>query len=242
MIKINRANCPDILKDSPSEGTHYNKKQVVKALWNMQHKKCCYCEQKIPEEGHLKAVEHFCPKATFSYLKNDWKNLLLACAQCNGRKASEFPVKLSSNSNKPKVLYLKIASDGNPLIIDPSNPNIDPEEHIDFIVDDRDTKYGCTIAKNNSYLGMTTIKAIGLNRRYYTDERKFFYRKMLLVYYQMLIDAEGEKDEMLLQTYKDKFKLLLSARGKFSALARTFARHKRLDKRFGISILVGAET
>ncbi len=40
MIKIQRASAPEVLADSPSEGMHYNKKEVVERLWEMQHGKC----------------------------------------------------------------------------------------------------------------------------------------------------------------------------------------------------------
>ena len=242
MIKIRRSDCPDVLKNSPSDGTRYNKAQVVKALWKMQHEKCCYCEQKIPQEGHLKTVEHFRPQSVFRGLKNDWKNLLLACAQCNGKKSDKFPIELTDDSGNPKVVYLKTDSNGNPLIIDPSVPDIDPEEHIDFIVDDKHEDYGIAFAKNDSDLGQTTIQVIGLYRSYYTRKRKYFYRRILLQYYMILLNAKEENDGLTLQIYKDHFKLLLSAREEFSAFARAFARHKRLQERFGVRIPVGAET
>lgn len=64
----------------------------------MQHGKCCYCEQKIPKEGHQKAVEHFKPKSIFKYFINDWDNLLLACPQCNGKKSDKFFYEAAVNS------------------------------------------------------------------------------------------------------------------------------------------------
>ena len=85
MIYIQRTECPESLKNSPLAGTKYNTKPVVKALVEMQYYKCCYCEMPIPSRGHLKAVEHFEPKSVFKLKTNDWNNLLLACAQCNGK-------------------------------------------------------------------------------------------------------------------------------------------------------------
>lgn len=241
MIKIRRAECPDVLRDSPVKRTNYNKKMVVNTLWEMQHKKCCYCEHYIPAEGHLKAVEHFRPKSIFRFLKNDWKNLLLACAQCNGKKSDKFPVELTDDSGHPKVVYLKTETDAEPLIIDPSHPTIDPEEHIDFVVDDREEACGITFAKNDSKLGHLTIGVIGLSGEYYSKERNYFYRKILLQYYHMLLETKAENDEDMLELYKAKFKLLLSAKGKFAAFARSFARHKKLENRFGIHIPVGGD-
>lgn len=242
MIKINRSKCPDVLRDSPSEGIHYNKEQVVQALWEMQHGKCCYCEQKLPSEGHLKTVEHFHPQSVFKGLKNDWKNLLLACAQCNGKKSDKFPVELTSDFGKPKVVYLKLESNGESLLIDPSDPEIDPEEHITFIVDDVDDNYGIITVKNNSKLGRYTIDVIDLKNEYYTRKRRDLYVRTLMVFFWNLLSAKEKDDESILQSYKDQFKILMSAKGEFAAFVRAYARYKQLDRRFEISIPVGAET
>ena len=71
MIFIIRCESPHTLVDAPEAGDYYNKPAVVHALWEMQHAKCCYCERKLPDRGHLKAVEHFAPKAIFKGLRNE---------------------------------------------------------------------------------------------------------------------------------------------------------------------------
>lgn len=207
MIKIDRADCPEVLMDSPSEGIYYNKKKVVSILWKMQREKCCYCEQHIPEKGHSKAVEHFRPRSVFTFLINDWKNLLLACALCNGKKSNKFPVELTDDSGKPKVLYLKTDSNGKPLIIDPSNPDIDPEKEIGFVTDDVDDNYGLPFAKNGSELGEITINEVGLDKEHLIKRRRTFLRQVLMTYYSMLLDARDEDNLDLLENYKDKFSL-----------------------------------
>ena len=104
MIKIKRGECPDVLADTPQEGTRYNSKPVVEVLHQMQKEKCCYCEQLIPKKGHIKAVEHFHPKSVYKHMRNDWKNLLLVCAQCNGKKSDKFPVRLSKIDGEVSVV------------------------------------------------------------------------------------------------------------------------------------------
>lgn len=242
MIKIERYECPPVLEDSPSDGDKYRCREVVRNLWEMQREKCCYCEQKIPPEGHSKAVEHFKPKSIFKYLRNDWRNLLLACPQCNGKKSDRFPVELTEESGETKVIYIKTESDAEPLIIDPSNPRIDPEEHIDFIVDDRDDEYGLIIARNNSKLGQQTIDVVGLYLKFYTDKRRNYYIKTLMQYYVTLLMARSQNNDAMVESYKDRFKMSMSAKEEFAAFARAFARDKQLDLRFGINIPVGAET
>jgi len=244
MIQIDRSNveCPKTLKGSPKKGTRYNKKSVVKALWKMQHQKCCYCESLIPDEGHLKAVEHFHPKSVFKKKQNDWKNLLLCCAQCNGEKSNKFPTELTDNNKEVKVVYLKKPSQkGKKLIIDPSNPDINPEDHIDFIVDPSDMSYGLAKAKNNSRLGRTTIKVIGLDSCYYTRARYNFFRLLRAEYDALLLSKEQE-NESLIDVHKNKFVSYMSAKNEFAAFARAFIRRMRLDRNFAIQIPVGAQT
>ena len=107
MIFIVRSDVPKTLLGKTHEGDHYNKPQVVEALWEMQHGKCCYCEIDLPKKGHLKAVEHFAPKSIFKGLRNEWENLLLACSLCNGEKSNKYSVILSDKENVDKVIYIK---------------------------------------------------------------------------------------------------------------------------------------
>lgn len=243
MIKIERADCPPVLQNASSEGKHYNKKEVVKVLWEMQKEKCCYCEQKIPQEGHLKAVEHFKPKSIFKNLTNDWKNLLLSCSQCNGKKSNKFPVELTDELDEPKVVYLKRNSDGNSLIIDPSDKDIDPEKYIDFVVDDiDDDTYGLIKEKDNRQLGHITIKAIGLESYYYTKKRRDMYLNVLIPTFNTLLSAKSNGFDQIFEEKKDFFRMWMSAKGEFAAFARAFARYRKFDSRFGIDIPVGAAT
>lgn len=241
MIRIRRSECPSVLKNTPTTGTHYNKGSVVKALWEMQHHKCCYCEQEIPPEGHLKAVEHFRPKAVYKGRRNDWRNLLLACAQCNGKKSDNFPTMLTDAKDGPKVLYLDTSSEAIPLLIDPCNSDIDPEEHITFIVDDtRIEEYGLPTERNNSILGRTTINIIGLHKSYYVRKRQSWHRHLKNLYLNLL-EAKDQNDQDQMQIICDRFRQWMSAKKEFAAYTREFARQMRLDRNFNISIPTGCE-
>ena len=109
MIKIERGPCPPILEDSPATGKRYQLPSVKNALSAMQHGKCCYCETKLVK--YIQDVEHFRPKEQYPKLANTWENLLRACRPCNGTKGDSFPAR----------------EDNQPLLLDPSDPNIDPE-------------------------------------------------------------------------------------------------------------------
>ncbi len=221
MIKIKRAGCPKVLKGSPPTGKRYKNPRVKDTLRKMQHGKCCYCEQMLPEE----TVEHYYPQSRCKNRRNDWKNLLLACGKCNKEKDNNFPRDAC----------------GSPLIIDPSDPTIDPEEHIGFVVDEREVELGLPIAKNESDLGQTTIDEVGLYIKFYIDRRREFCIDDLLPAYLMLLKAEFQGEPRMLHNAKEWFAMFLSAKGKLAAFARAFARYKRVDTRFGINIPVGAE-
>ncbi len=211
----------------------------------MQHGKCCYCEQRIPDEGHLKAVEHFRPKSIFKDLKNDWENLLLACSQCNGKKSDKFPVILSDRSDELETSDPKTASEETPAIIDPSDSETDPEDHIGFDFtgsDMSDEEYGIIMARNNSLMGHTTIETVGLGRMFYAKKRYDHYVCTIMQDYRNLLIAASQKNERGLESCKRTFHQLMSAKGEFAAFVRAFVRHKRLNRPpIGIRISVGSE-
>ena len=230
MIRIQRAPCPASLRGKTSQGTHYNKREVVAALWTMQHGKCCYCERLLPETGHLKAVEHFRPKAVFKGLKNEWRNLLLACSQCNGKKGAKFPEILCDQQGCEKVLYLDT---GQPAILDPRDPDIDPEDHIDFDFSGPEWADGFAVimAKNGSHLGEETIRTIGLDAGFYTRERKARYLRVILVSYVNLLEALDSGDPARITAQRQSFELLMASQQPYAGLARAFARFRELEKR-----------
>jgi len=232
MIQIIRSVTPKTLIGSPLNVDRYNSKTVVKALFEMQHGKCCYCEQEIPEAGHLKAVEHFKPKSIFISLRNDWNNLLLACSQCNGKKSDKFPVMLSDHPTEAKVVYIKKISVGIILIIDPSNSKTNPEDYLDFNLNNSEENYGQIIAKNNDSAGLETIKAIGLAGEFYLRKHRDHYIQLERAFLTLL-QATEQNNQFSIMNSKNQWTLLLNEECKFAGLARAYARYKRLD-RFGI--------
>lgn len=229
MIKIQRCDCPEVLIGAPVDSDRYRTNKVVETLWEMQNRKCAYCEMLIPKEGHIKAVEHFKPKSIFKGLRNDWDNLLLVCSQCNGKKSDKFPIKLTDEEGETKVVYLKAKSEGEPLILDPSypGPDQDPEDYIDFIVDDSDIELlGLAIPKNDSDRGKITIEVIGLYIEYYKTKRQLLYIEILYPSYLSLLKAKVQEEFESLENIKERFNMRMSAKSEFAAFARAFARSK----------------
>ena len=229
MIFIIRGDSPAVLVDAPAKGDYYNKPAVVHALWEMQHGKCCYCERKLPDKGHLKAVEHFAPKAIFKGFRNEWTNLLLACSQCNGEKSDAFPWVLSTNDQEDKVLYLRgkaVAA----AIIDPSSEN--PEAHIDFDFSGEEwmDRFGVVMAKTDSALGANTITTVGIHAQFYSDLRWSYYIKVIRPFYGQLLEAVRDKNALRTQVHRNSFERLMDPDQEFAGYVRAFARRKRLHE------------
>lgn len=199
------------------------------ALWEMQYGKCCYCERRLPDKGHLKAVDHFAPKAIFKGLRNEWTNLLLACAQCNGQKSDRFPVILSSHDQEDKVLYVTAPEPGAPAIIDPSS--VDPEAHIDFDFTGAEwqEQFGVVMAKGGSVIGDETIKTVGLHSEFYANLRWDHYSKVVQVHYINLLQAVRDKHALRISAQRAMFESLMGPETEFAGFVRAFARFKKLD-------------
>jgi len=159
MIKINRrrVDCPSSLNTSNKAlvESDYAQNDVLDALLEMQHFKCCYCEKDLPSVGRSAMwVEHFVARTDDSFIDangntnwneaNAWDNLLYTCSTCNRSKGTTHP--FGSNNRR--------------RLIDPSYCRIDPEIHIDFIIDDEVIFY-----KERTNLGKNTIENLKLKVR-----------------------------------------------------------------------------
>ena len=233
MIRIKRSRCPAVLKNAATDSNKYRHRTVVSELWRMQSRKCCYCELEIPEEGHMKAVEHFAPKSVFKAKRNHWPNLLLACPQCNGKKADQFPEMLTVNPAEVKLIYVKKPSKKVPALIDPSKKT-NPEAHLTYRLDlpADGNLAGQITPRNGSPQGEATIAVIGLDRTFYHRLRRAHFRTLVRTYLtlQEASDQDGRKAALL------QFKVLISRGGKFAGLAREFARKWKLDVDYGLRI------
>jgi len=179
MIRVTRTRKPDVLAAKEanwkrairSASTNaarqnaqdkYKHEEIKKALIDMFHGKCAYCESAIMhvDYGH---IEHFKPKGTPAYyeLAVEWDNLLLACGRCNGaeNKGTRFP----------------LADRGGPLV----NPvKEEPSEHLLF---DFDPTLKLANVLGISKRGETTWKTLGLNGPELLKHRSKFVRKLWVI-------------------------------------------------------------
>ena len=233
MIRIKRPRCPAVLKNAGTDSDRYRHPKVVATLWEMQNGKCCYCEQIIPEKGHAKAVEHFAPKSVFRAKRNHWTNLLLACAQCNGKKADQFPEMLTDKPHDIKLLYVQRTTRRVPALIDPSEKT-NPEEHLSYHVDLSDGPLaGQIFPRDGSPRGRTTISVIGLDGTFFHAQRREHFITLLRLSSALLGAIENEDR---LRAVRLEWQNAISRSSVFAGLAREFARKTGLGVNYGIHI------
>lgn len=197
VLKRNKNNWTQALVSSPTPSKRerallkYRHPQVKRALVELFHGKCAYCESNIRhvDFGH---IEHFRPKSKARYLNLvfEWKNLFLACSICNGPnfKWDRFPEEL----------------EGGP----PVNPCDDiPEEHFRFIFDPK-AKVATVTAKTRR--GEVTIALLGLNRPDLRAYRSKFVEKLVVL--SRFAENDDEAKELLELAMRDE--------GEFAAFIR----------------------
>lgn len=125
----------------------YNHHEIKTALIQMFHNKCAYCESKIRIVAYGD-IEHFCPKS-HSFCINrifDWDNLLLSCSICNNRthKGDQF----------------QVDSNGNILLVNPTDPTTIPTNHLRFYWDEI---AGIASIYGLNERGISTVETFDLN-------------------------------------------------------------------------------
>jgi len=221
MIRIQRCQCPPSLDkpDCQFRENDYGRAEVKDALMQMQNRKCCYCETKFFTTGpRISEIEHFIPRSasdfkaengeTLWHLANKWTNLLYACKNCNGIKLGRHPINSITGEYE---------------LIDPSSVDIDPEDHIDFIMDDN---YNAYKKSGKSILGGKTCAMLKL------DER----RDLIWGFGTIALDIDkqfkelgeaimGENDPEI-EAKKRTLRQMMSAHLNFSAFRRAYIRMK----------------
>lgn len=182
--------------------TRYNHPEVKKALANLFHFKCAYCESYFAAV-HSMEVEHYRPKSVvivqrengeleerygYYWLASDWENLLPSCIDCNrqryheisdgelklGGKKSLFPLK--REDKRAKEPGDEFEENSYRLLLDPCCDR--PEEHLEFA---EDGVVKATIQSNDqvSLMGKESINVYALWRPGLTKARKEVFLQIL---------------------------------------------------------------
>jgi uncharacterized protein (TIGR02646 family) len=200
----------------------YGASSVKTALILAQHKKCCFCERLVGEDGD---VEHFRPKSAYCqqkgetltrpgyyWLAYDWDNLYLSCSACNQRcKRNLFPL---VNPTNRAHLHNNDISLEEPLLVDPGKE--EPSQHILFRGAD-------PLPVAGSIKGRTTIDLVGLDRSILNHARLEHLKKMKGLY-KFITDAATKPQSQALQNLvaeaKDVLQSAISDKGEFAAATR----------------------
>ncbi len=113
----------------------YASAAIRQELCSISFNKCFYCEREL--SGNTKEVDHYIEISCDRTKALDWDNLFLSCESCN---------------NKINHSLLPVTDALNPFI----HTNEQIEEHLTFELD-------IIRPKNNSVIGMNTIKKFRLN-------------------------------------------------------------------------------
>lgn len=171
-----------VLSSSDFDRGIYAAASVRNRLWKLQHGKCCYCERRY-ERKHSD-VEHFRPKTRvdsdgngppvegYWWLAYDLDNLYFACANCNRRKGSRFPIR-SGRRLTAEEHPRSVCED--PTLLEPRHDDV--EAHLTF---ERLPNGKWQIApRNGSLRGAETIRILCLDRDDLTDLRNKHWKEHL---------------------------------------------------------------
>lgn len=205
----------------------WQKDEIRNRLWDSQHKKCCFCENK----RHLKRefdAEHFRPKAGVTeklehlgywWLAYEWDNLFFACMICNrDYKGNHFPL-LEDNSRA--MSDSDNLSSEKPVLINPLDE--DPEKYIGFDWQQDFKIFVKATGLDIEGRGYETIKITGLNRTVLLEERAELV-ELLEDVVKSYFWAEREDKQGVISVLNEKIRSLTSARKRFTGFRRAYFR------------------
>lgn len=218
---------PVSLKNRDFKRTIYGPPEVKTVLWQMQHGKCCFCEQEL--ESQHSDVEHFRPKAEakrdggvkdtgYWWLAYHFENLYFGCRVCNGNKGSHFPLAPGARALVAEEDPAAVSEDA--LLLDPGID--DPERHLTYVwIPHR----GYEIAPlNGSEQGKKTKEILQLDRDDLSANRRKYYEKVLQPLLVRFATAERLGDQQALAEIREDARKLTAPDTRYSLLARVALR------------------
>lgn len=219
------------------EFTLYRHPDVRRALNDLFHRKCAYCESVSTEPV---AVEHHRPKARalnldgiaapdhYWWLASEWTNLLAECADCARSKRTRFPVEGQRVDAPARGAELRKER---ALLLDPCADQ--PDRHLVF------TEDGAVVPTTKR--GAATIDVLALNRSGLVNARRVTYESLdaqLRVAehaFRLLEGKAADPDvEAEARPHIDAIRRFLEPSQPYAALHRQFV-HRWLD-RLGIDL------
>ena len=208
MIKLNKGNMPEILREKGHEWTEeyltglrdrsltkakrfrYREPTIKEALRRETDEKCAYCEGKI-SHIHPGETDHILPISCRPDLSVEWDNLTYVCTECNRRKSSYY------DEEEPLV---------NPYVNEPA-------EHLLFLG---------PLVMHRDDMGLRTTKWIGLSRLQLLERKQELLERV-----NLLIDQWRDKKEgMTKQILWCEILKFASNRAEYAATIRTLIRER----------------
>jgi uncharacterized protein (TIGR02646 family) len=200
----------------------YGHSSVKEALILAQHKKCCFCERLVGNDGD---IEHFRPKSGYSqqkgkkmerpgyyWLAYDWDNLYLSCSPCNSRqKQNLFP--LTDPANRAQLNKNDITLEET-LFVNPGEE--DPSQHIGF-------RGEVPYPMPGSTKGKPTIQILKLDRDILNDARLRHLKTQRNLYniIQLASQKANDKEWQDLAAEAEKtLRYAISDQAEFAAVTR----------------------
>ena len=211
MISIQRLDEPDILRAKKEQWdrayedrrmvdrkakprpAQYAHEQIKRRLQAMSHFKCFYCEQSVKGRGE---IDHYIECAERPDLAYDWKNLYLACFDCNHSKIRNGVLPVDA-------------------CVDPCDSSMNPAEHLAFQSD-------LIRARNNSERGRKTIRKYALDRPELDSERRKLLLYFMEIYSEILVNMNREGRQTMRDDEREILLRFAQADAPFSLMFRCY--------------------
>jgi len=208
---------------------YWGEKDVRAAIWEMQFRKCCYCERKR-DQNRESDIEHFRPKAAIEeasdhkgywWLAYDWDNLFFSCRYCNQAfKKNYFPLLDEAKRAHSPADSL---DEEEPLLIDPCKE--DPIEHLSFDWFEESGIEALVVfasTRRNSKKGRKTIEIASLNREELVIARSRLLEDLEAMATILTAVKEKPDHNKTLIKYKKKVLKVTASDQEFCAFTRDF--------------------
>ena len=204
--------------------------EIKKALFELFHGKCAYCETLLTSGGEL---DHFRPKrgavsrdgtkspGHYYWLAYEWENLYLSCQMCNRLKATRFAT--TKSRAKPGRLGATLFTE-DALLLDPcdTRQKFWPDHHLTY-VEEKDA----VVVVSDTVYGQYTIECLALNRAVLVQQRgkELAGLKALLSTFNLKKRLPGKNNTQMMNLLKSS----LAPDHQYAGMNRQFVRRYLLE-------------
>ncbi|MDI1433862.1 HNH endonuclease [Polyangium sorediatum] len=179
--------------DAKAWSSQYGHEEIKRRLQAMSHHKCFYCERSVKDGCE---VDHYIEVAERPDLAHEWRNLYLACSECNRVKQPNKVVPVDQ-------------------CLDPCDVSVDPAEHLAFAAD-------LVQARNNSERGRNTIQKYALDRLELESERRKQLLYFMTAYTEVLSTMNHEGRQAMRDDERELLRRFAQPEAPFSLMFRSY--------------------